>query len=198
MVKENKELTTEALDALKGKWGLAIGTYLVYMLIVGGIQVVPMIGSIGSIVIAGPMALGVAMFTIKFSRKEEAKLDQIFDGFKNFGNAIGAYFLMALFILLWTILFVIPGIIAAISYSQVFYIIAEDDTIGPMDALKKSKKMMDGYKWKYFCLGLRFVGWALLCMITLGIGFLWLIPYMHVSFAKFYDDIKANPIALEL
>jgi len=53
---------------------------------------------------------------------------------------------------------------------------------------------MDGYKWKYFCLGLRLLGWALLCVLTLGIGFLWLIPYAQVSVAKFYDDVKANPL----
>jgi uncharacterized membrane protein len=52
--------------------------------------------------------------------------------------------------------------------------------------------MMYGFKWKYFCLALRFLGWAILCLFTLGIGFLWLIPYMQVSFANFYDDVKAN------
>jgi uncharacterized membrane protein len=52
--------------------------------------------------------------------------------------------------------------------------------------------MMDGYKWKYFCLGLRFIGWALLCVLTLGIGFLWLSPYIQVSYAKFYEDLKKN------
>ena len=66
-----------------------------------------------------------------------------------------------------------------------------------MDAIDKSKKMMDGYKWKYFCLVLRFLGWALLCILTLGIGFLWLIPYMQVSMAKFYDDVKANTLTTE-
>ena len=61
-----------------------------------------------------------------------------------------------------------------------------------MDALRKSKEMMDGYKWKYFCLGLRFIGWALLCVLTLGIGILWLSPYVQVSYAKFYEDVKNN------
>jgi uncharacterized membrane protein len=104
---------------------------------------------------------------------------------------------MILFILLWTLLLIIPGIIAAISYSMTFYILADDNSIGAMDAIDKSKKMMDGYKWKYFCLGLRFLGWALLCILTLGIGFLWLMPYMQVSMAKFYDDVKANSLTTE-
>lgn len=64
---------------------------------------------------------------------------------------------MVIFIFLWTLLLVVPGIIAAISYSQTFYIIAEDSSIGPMDALRKSREMMDGYKWKYFEMGLVFL-----------------------------------------
>jgi uncharacterized membrane protein len=73
-----------------------------------------------------------------------------------------------------------------------YYIIAEDNSVGAMEAIDRSKKMMDGYKWKYFRLLLRFFGLSLLCILTLGIGFLWLIPYFHVTNAKFYDDIKSN------
>ena len=73
-----------------------------------------------------------------------------------------------------------------------FYIIADEPTIGASAALDKSRKMMDGYKWKYVCLQFRFFGWALLCLLTLGIGYLWLIPYMYISMAKFYDDVKQN------
>lgn len=80
---------------------------------------------------------------------------------------------------------------------MIFYIIADNNSIGAMEAIDKSKAMMDGYKWKYFYFALRFLGWALLCILTLGIGFLWLIPYMQVSMAKFYDDVKANQITTE-
>ena len=190
MVKENKELTKQALESLEGKWGLAVGIFLVYMLIICGIQVVPVIGAIASLLISGPLALGIAIFTLALSRKKEARLEQLFDGFQNFGTALQAYLLMVVFIFLWMLLLIIPGIIAAMAYSQVFYILAEDDSIGAMDALKKSKEMMDGYKWKYFYLCLRFLGWALLCILTLGIGYLWLLPYAQVSYAHFYEDIK--------
>ena len=71
-----------------------------------------------------------------------------------------------------------------------FFIIAEDSSISAIDALKKSRKMMDGHKMDYFFLSLRFLGLAILCLLTLGIGFLWLIPYMYVTNAKFYDLIK--------
>jgi len=191
MVKENKELMAEARESLSGNWGLAIGTFLVYGIIISSLQFIPVVGSVLALFIAGPMLVGVSMFSLSLSRGENARLEQIFEGFKNYGTVLGAYLLMVLFIFLWMLLLIIPGIIAAIAYSQTFYILAEDDAISSMDALKKSKEMMDGYKWKYFCLGLRFIGWVLLCILTLGIGFLWLSPYIQISYAKFYEDIKA-------
>ena len=197
MKKENLVLMRMARESLKEKWGLAIGTYVVYMLIIGAIQATteffPLAGLL-SLIISGPMAVGIAVFSINISRNQDAKLEQIFQGFNNFGTSTGAYLLMILFILLWSLLLIIPGIIAALPYSMTFYIIADDNSIGAMEAINKSKKMMDGYKWKYFCLGLRFIGWSLLCILTLGIGFLWLLPYMQVSVVKFYDDIKENHI----
>ncbi len=192
MMKENKELMAEARASLSGNWGLAIGTFLVYTIIIASLQVIPVVGGVLGLFIAGPMAVGISMFSLSLSRGENARLEQIFEGFRNYGTVLGAYLLMLLFIFLWMLLLIIPGIIASIAYSQTFYILAEDDTIGSMDALSKSKEMMNGYKWKYFCLVLRFIGWFLLCILTFGIGFLWLSPYINVSNAKFYEDLKTN------
>jgi uncharacterized membrane protein len=197
MKNANVVLMQMARESLKGKWGLAIGTLVVYFLIAVVLRIIPIVGPIASLIISGPFAIGLAVFSLSISRNQDAKLEQIFQGFNNFGTALGAYLLMILFILLWTLLLIIPGIISAISYSMTFYILADDNSIGAMEAIDKSKKMMDGYKWKYFCLGLRFLGWALLCILTLGIGFLWLMPYMQVSMAKFYDDVKANSLTTE-
>ena len=193
MKTENLVLMQMARKSLKEKWGLAVGTFVVYMLIIGAIQATteffPLAGLL-LLAISGPMALGIAIFSINISRNQDARLEQIFQGFNNFNTSLGAYLLMLLFTFLWTLLLIIPGIIAVLSYSMTFYILADDNSIGAMEAIDKSKKMMDGYKWKYFCLGLRFIGWSLLCILTLGIGFLWLLPYMQVSMVKFYDDIK--------
>lgn len=195
MKTENVVLMRMARESLSGKWGLAVGTIFVYLLIVGAIQggarIYPASGLIG-IILAGPMALGLSIFSLALARNQQARFEQIFDGFFHFGTSLAAYLLMVLFVILWTLLLIIPGIIAALSYSLTFFILADDPSIGPMEAIDKSKKMMYGFKWKYFCLALRFLGWAILCLFTLGIGFLWLIPYMQVSFANFYDDVKAN------
>jgi len=193
MVTTNKNLMAQAREALSGRWGLAVGTFFVYMLIAGIVSgVCSPYGSVVVLLAVGAFALGIATFSLALARKQDAKFEMIFSGFSNFLKALGLYLLIFLFTILWTLLLIIPGIIAAFSYSQAFYIMADDPSVGAMEAIDRSKKMMDGYKWKYFCLNLRFIGWALLCILTLGIGFLWLIPYMQVSYAKFYDDVKAN------
>ncbi|MEN8187914.1 MAG: DUF975 family protein [Bacteroidota bacterium] len=195
MKTSNIELMQSARNSLNGKWGIAIGTFLVYELVIGGIgqssEHYPL-SSIILLFIAGPLAVGISVFSLNLARNKEARFEQIFEGFYNFKTSIIAYLLVVLFTFLWMLLLIIPGIIAAISYSMTFYIIAEDDSIEPMEAIDKSKSMMYGYKSKYFFLGLRLFGLALLCILTLGIGFLWLIPYAHVTTAKFYEDIKGN------
>lgn len=192
MSKGNADLMKMARETLRGKWGLAIGTSVVYILIVGVLQAIPYLKVIATLLLTGPMVLGLAVFFLSLSRGQEFRLVQIFEGFKNFGTSVAAYLLLVIFILLWMLLLIIPGIIACLSYSMTFFILADQGSIGAMEAIKKSKKMMDGYKWKYFCMELRFLGLGLLCILTLGIGFLWLFPYAWVSMAKFYDDVKGD------
>ena len=141
----NRDIMTQARQALKGRWGLAIGTCLIYALIVGGVGQIPSIGSIASLLISGPMILGLCIFALSLSRQQEPALEQIFQGFSKFGVALGAYLLQALFVLLWSLLLIIPGIVAGLAYSQTFYIIAEDDSIGPREAIRKSKAIMQTF-----------------------------------------------------
>ena len=192
MVTLNKDLMAQAREALSGRWKLAVGAFFVYTLILVAIGFIPFAGGIITLLIAGALTLGISTFSLTIARKGEANLEMIFSGFKYFGKTLGLFLLMCLFILLWMLLLIVPGIIASISYSLAFYIMSDDPNIGAMEAIDKSKKMMYGYKWKYFCLCCRFIGWILLGILSLGIGFLWIMPYMYVSFAKFYDDVKAN------
>jgi uncharacterized membrane protein len=191
-MKENSELRAMSIEALKDRWGLAIGGFLIYNIILILLQNIPIAGSLASLIIGGPFLLGVTFFSLNLARKQDTRVEVLFEGFKDFGRALGTYLLMILYIILWTLLLVIPGIIKAISYSQTFYILAEDKSIGAEEAIKKSLTMMDGYKMKYFVLGLSFIGWILLSILTLGIGFLWLIPYMQVTFANFHIELKEN------
>jgi uncharacterized membrane protein len=196
---ENITLMRAARESLRGKWGLAIGTFLVYTVLTSITGSVESRGSnltfsILNLIIGGPLALGAAIFSLSLSRNKEATFEQAFQGFNRFSTAFVAYLLIVIYVLLWALLLIVPGIIAALGYSMTFYILSDDPLINPQDALRKSKSMMDGYKLKLFYLCMRFFLLALLCILTLGIGFLWWIPYMHVTMAKFYDDIRENEL----
>lgn len=179
-----------ARDSLRGQWGLAVSGAAIYALVVFA-NVVPILGALVSLLVAGAMSIGLARFSLAIGRKTPTKLSDIFTGFDTFGVGLGAYLLQALFVMLWCLLLIVPGIIAALSYAMTFYIIAEEPALGPLQAIAKSKQLMQGHKWELFCLGLRLVGWSLLCVLSLGVGFLWLLPYMLVTVAHFYDDIRA-------
>ncbi len=189
---DNVTILSKARESLDGKWGLAIGTFLIYYLISGTAGSLGFPGPVIGLIISGPFALGAATFSLNLARGNEARLEQIFQGFNRFGVSLTAYLLIVLYVLLWMLLLIVPGIIVALSYSMTFYILSDDQVISPEQALKKSKQMMEGYKLKLFNLCLRFFLLSLLCVLTLGIGFLWLIPFTHVSMAKFYDDLKKN------
>jgi uncharacterized membrane protein len=100
-----------------------------------------------------------------------------------------AYLLIIIFTILWALLLIVPGIIAAISYSMTFYIMADNKEMNAQDAIRKSKELMKGNKYRYFCLACRFIGWFLLSILSLGIGFLWLVPYFMTSNARFYESL---------
>lgn len=192
MKKENVILMKEARETLTGKWGLAVSGSFLYLLmgiVIGGMG---KLGNIISLIITGPMTAGMFLFFLSISRGKETSVSQLFDGFNKFKRSFIAYFITIFFILLWSLLLIVPGIIAALSYSQIYFILADDPLISAKEALEKSKKMMDGNKKKLFFLSFRFLGWALLSMLTFGIGFLWLMPYMQVTYAKFYQDVSGK------
>ena len=192
---ENGELMAQARNSLRGKWWPVIGTQMVFILVSAAAGSIPIIGPF---LLQPPLWLGWIYFNLTLARQQPADLSQIFEGFKKFGPSVLANFLISVFVLLWMLLLIIPGIIAAFSYAMTFYVIAEDEPIGPLEAIAKSKAMMQGNKWKLFCLQCRFFGWFLVCILTIGIGFLWLIPYMTVSQARFYDDVKIGGHQLPL
>jgi uncharacterized membrane protein len=119
-------------------------------------------------------------------------LNDMFDGFKNFGNAFIANFLSMLLIVLAFFLLIVPGVIVACGYSQINRIMHDNPTMSGIDAMKASWQLMDGKKMDFFILNLSFIGWALLCILTLGIGFLFLTPYVNVTNSKFYDEISGH------
>ncbi len=145
-----------------------------------------------SFVIGGPIKVGYARFCLKITdAKRPLEFKDLFSGFDVFGEAFLLNLRITLRILGWTLLFIIPGIIAGYRYSQAFYIMAENPGLGSGECIERSKAMMQGNKWKLFCLQLSFIGWFFLTLITLGIAGLWMSPYMAVAETFFYRDVNA-------
>ena len=113
------------------------------------------------------------------------------EAFQNYPRKLGGSLWMGLFVFLWGLLLVIPGIIKAISYSMTQYILADCPNVKAKDALKLSMRMMQGHKWEAFVLGLSFIGWIILSLLTLGIlSTFYVGPYMDSTFAAYYLEIR--------
>lgn len=140
-----------------------------------------------------PLTLGYINYFLMFAKRQKPKISNLFDGYKNsFGNSILASLFMGIYVFLWSLLLIIPGIIKSFSYAMTLYIIADNPNISATAAIKRSENMMKGHKWEFFILELSFIGWAILSLFTCGIGYLWLNPYMETSKAYFYLTIKEN------
>lgn len=185
-------IRARARELLKGKWNYCALVMLVYTVITGGFSSLPRVGWLLSLAVSGPMTLGLSAFFLNLTRGRDARIEQVFDGFKEFVRGFLAYLLIMIFVILWALLLIVPGIIAALSYALTYYLMVDNPELSAMDAMGKSKELMRGHKMDLFLLGLSFLGWALLCILTLGIGFLWLAPYMNASFALFYQGVVAG------
>lgn len=117
------------------------------------------------ILVSGAFTLGITLFFLAVFRRQQAGIADVFLGFENFGKALGLLLFQGLFIFLWTLLFIVPGIIASIRYSQAFFIMADDPNKSIRQCMNESKIMMKGNKSKYFCLSLSFIGWMILAIL---------------------------------
>ncbi len=151
------------------------------------------IGGILSLVISIVMVgLGGSYmaYILKFTRTGDAKMADIFACFKaRWKQIVWSGFLVGLFTFLWSLLLFVPGIIAAFSYAMVGFL-AVDTDLRSREVIAKSKELMNGHKWEYFVFVLSFIGWAMLAPFTLGILYIWLLPYMYVAITLYYDQLK--------
>lgn len=189
-VKLNSELREDARKQLQNNWIVAILTCVIFEILVSVVTFIPLVGWI----LVGPITLGLNTYFLNLKRGKEAYIENIFDGFKVFSSSSIAQILIVIITFALALLFIIPGIIAYFCYSQTLFILADYPEMTALDAMKTSNEMMRGYKGKLFMLNLSFIGWGLLCVLTFGIGFLWLTPYIYASLANFYDNVKNNPI----
>lgn len=137
---QSYEIRAHAWVALTGKWGNCAIIMLVYMLLVMGLSVIPIFGSLGSIIISGPLSLGMALIFLRLVRGENIDIAMMFKGFEDFLRSFVAGLLVAIFTFLWTLLLIVPGIIAALSYSMTFFILNDEPNITPSDAIRKKQR----------------------------------------------------------
>lgn len=161
----------------------------VVLAVLAVIVIAVVIWSIVIFIIGGPVTLGYAKYNLNLVDGNGAQFSDLFSKFDQFGQGFCVQFLRRLFITLWTLLLVIPGIVKSYSYSMAAYIAAENPDMSASDAITASKELMEGNKWRLFCLDLSFIGWSILCVFTLGIGYLFLRPYREAAFAAFYREI---------
>lgn len=149
--------------------------------------------SFATIFLSGTLTVGLAVFFLNLANGAEAKVENVLSQFKHhWGNTFVLGLLTTIFTVLWTCLFIIPGIIAAMSYFAAPYILAEHPEIKASEAIKMSKEMMNGHKKELFTLCLSFIGWFILGFITLGIAFIYVQPYMQATLAEFFNEISGN------
>ncbi len=219
----NQKLLIQAFDVLRGNWVKAIAGFAIMLLIEKMVSKYSL--SLGTelqyiilSIISSPLLLGAAIFALALSRRQNPRIWQILTGFKRFGTALYAHILILIFILLWALLLIVPGIIAAIAYCMTYYILADNPDIGALEAIRRSKAMMMGNKWKCSCFSLLLGCLAVPCTIipayilsqvdmvtAVRMPFyavfllcnLLLTAYTEVSFAQFYNDLKPVPVTEE-
>ena len=168
-------------------------TMAIGALVLNGVVIISaIIGALLSIFVTNAITVGVSNYFIKNTDSKPVFADA-FSGFKvKYGRNIGTLLLVGIKTVLWTFLFIIPGIIKSFEYAIIPYILADDSEISSKEAFKKAKQMMKGNKWRLFKLDFSFIGWGVLCVLTLGIGTFFLIPYVNAATAEFYVELKNN------
>ena len=260
-MKNNILLRSEALASLNNdKWGISIGAFLIYVIVTSAVGLIPIIGGVGQLILAGPFLVGYYYFFLKVSRDDSVDIEDLFIAFKSKNQFLASLVSYILFILLifpvlgigltlwaflvlgretfihfidkisewseklnpanlqsdlplydpaltdalspeinWAFLLLgaipfilVPAIYVTLSFSQTWFIIANDENISGYNALKESWNLMRGKRLKLFLLELSFIGWAILSVLTLFIGFIFLAPYVQTSYAKFYDNLNES------
>ncbi|MFQ6724150.1 MAG: DUF975 family protein [Clostridia bacterium] len=180
-------------ENLKGNWGTAILVCLVVSAVSTLLGFIPVAGTVITILLSGQLMVGEIIYFTKLNRKENPRVGAILTDFdKNWLKNCGAYILKMVYTFLWLLLFIIPGIVKNFAYSMTLYLKSRNPELKANEAIKLSEKMMDGHKWDLACLQFSFIGWIILSVLTCGIGFIFLIPYMDATEIAFMEEVYNN------
>lgn len=192
------ELKEAAKAQIKGKIGILFVCYLIIFGISIAAGLVPIVGGIVSLVLSPALGLGLCRIYFELTKGSGVEVSTLFSAFPSLGKALWLNILIGVFTFLWSLLFYIPGIIKALSYSMANYILADNPEMTAREALRESKIIMHGHKWELFVLNLSFILWEILGVFTLGIAFVYVVPYISATTANFYQSIKRQPKVEEI
>lgn len=214
-MKSNQYYKNEALSALRGNWANALVATIILIALAlffssndainsyyQRIVINPFIGyslSFVSLFVLLPLAVGYSnSMRVLLETGDNRLTNNSFSlGFGNWLHVVWGMILSTIYIFLWTLLLIIPGIIKSYSYALTPYILVEHPEMSANEAIEESMRLMDGHKFDLFYLQLSFIGWAILSILSLGLGFFWLIPYQMTAQAAFYRDIKNEEMPLQ-
>jgi uncharacterized membrane protein len=162
------------------------------LIILGAVLLISIPFMIAYLILGSVVTVGYSKFNLEIIDRKDAKLGNLFEYFRFWKSAVIANLLRFVYTLLWSLLLLIPGIVASYSYAMTPYIMAEFSDISGKDAINASKKLMMGNRYKLFCLDVSFIGWHILAILTLGIGYIWLTPYINAAKADFYREISGT------
>jgi uncharacterized membrane protein len=175
-----------AKDQIRGNIWMLFACFLLVSVIISASGIT----FVGPFLVTGPLYAGIQMMFLGLTRGERPQIERLFAGFQNFVKFLVLYLVVGLFTFLWSLLFFVPGIIKAISYSFAPYILIENPDMDPMDAIKRSQAMTYGHKMELFVLGLSFIPWLLLVSVTFGLAAIYVEPYVMATYTNAYLRIK--------
>ena len=213
-----RDLTAAAREGLADNWGKSIGVMVVYFILLFGVNLIPVAGSILQLIFSAPLVVGMTAYFLATVRKKLNPFSLLFAGFNCFGTALCTYLLVSLILLAWMIPFgIIAGLLLFIChvassllwallilimiavmiplqmrYGLALYVVADDPSVRARQAIRRGIDLMKGNYWRLGLLWLRFIGWQILAILTLGIGFIWLAPYFMAATTAFYDDLTRS------
>lgn len=192
---ELKRLAREQLDGgiFKNNWLLAVVAVLIVTAITSVASSIPLL----TLFLVGPLSVGIMSVFKNIKRAGAVKLESLFDGFtKDFAGSLLLGLLQSIFIALWSLLFVIPGIVKAYSYSMAYYLKSEHTDWDWRRCLDESKRITNGHKMDLFILDLSFIGWYLVGSLCFGIGTLWVEAYRNATLINYFDELTATRVEM--
>lgn len=180
-------------------WLIAVVVIVIQMAVTYFVNGIPCVGQIAAILLAGPISYGVASMFLKQTRTgEKMDIPDIINGFKDdFSNTFLIGLMTFIFTFLWSLLFVIPGIVKKYAYSMAMYIKNDNPDYDWKRCIDESQEMMRGHKAELFILDLSFLGWMIVGTLCAGVGVFWVNAYMAAAHAQFYEDLRLHGVQPE-